>query len=634
VVWPFGIGILRPRGLMRPAVRSIAKFGLLLIMVVGIFVTENVSAQSQNQLNSRVRVAQDYERMGNFEGALNIYRGLYNLVPNNQLYYEGVKRNMLRLKMYDELIELIGSDLRRGKDLRLQADLANVYYKSGNQPIAKQLWNEMLNGNKQNKSVYIFVANALLDNRLYSEAIEVYKLARQNFKRDDIFVFELANIYIARLNYKEATLELMKHLEKNPKQFSYIEGRIASYTKDPDNAREVAEVLKGFVHQSRQQYLIRELLAGLYLRVGDYESSFEEFKVLENMPDAARGKDKLPGRELFHFAEQALSAGEYRYAQQAYALILSKYSSSPYRMRAQFGIALAKQKQGLANEALKSYDDLIRSSPRGALANEALFQKGEIYFVDLFEVDKALEAYHLIVQKYPKNKNIANTYFRIGDCYAAKGQLQQAQIWYEKPLKTSRTGQSVREKALFKSAYLDFLNGDFDQALEKLRKITDNLGETIPTNETYVNDALELIFLIEENKNASSEALKAYGKAQILRLQRLYSEAIKKLQDILENFPNAGIIDESLLDLGELESTRGNYASAIEYFQGLLKEYPESIYNALVQKRIGEIYEQGLGDFQKAREAYELVLINYPQSVYLEEVRQKLRNLQGRQLSN
>lgn len=615
-------------------VKVLPKFILLLAIILGISLTQNVFAQSEKQLNSRVRVARDYERMGKYEAALGIYRNLHELVPNNQLYYEGVKRNMLRLKMYDELIGLIKSNLQYRNNLRLQADLANVYYKSGNQALAKQIWNKMLNENKRSKAVYIFVANAMMDNRLYSEAIEVYKSARQTIKQDALFVFELANIYAARLHYKEATLELVKHLEKNPRQFSYIEGRIASYTKDREHAREVAEVLQGFLHRSQQEYLIRKLLAGLYLRVGEYENSLEEFKILESMQNPMEGRNKVAGRELFHFAEQAASAGEYQYAQQAYALILSKYGSSPYTVRAQFGIALAKQKLGLAHEALQSYDALIRSAPRSPWAHEAIFQRGEIYFVDLFEVDKALQAYHFIVQNYPKIKNIANTYFRIGDCYAAKGQLQEAQIWYEKPLRTFRTNQSVKEKAMFKGAYLDFLTGDFDQALQKLHKITDNLGEIIPKDESYVNDALELIFLIEENKKASSEALKAYGKAQILTLQRLYSDAIKKLREILEQFPNAGIIDESLLDLGELENTRGNYASAIEYFQGLLKEYPESVYNALAQKRIGEIYEQGLGDFQKAQEAYELVLINYPQSVYLEEVRQKLRNLESRQLSN
>ncbi|MFQ5823331.1 MAG: tetratricopeptide repeat protein [bacterium] len=615
-------------------IKSFVIFGLITAISFGLFLFSNVLAQSKNQIDNRIRIAQDYERRGNYEGALRIYRTLFNLIPNNQLYYEGVKRNMLRLKMYNELIEIMKSKLQRNNNLRLQADLANVYYESGNQSMAKQLWNNLLKENPKNKAAYIYVANAMMYNRLYSEAIEVYKLARQIFKQDNLFVFELANIYIARLNYKEATLEFMKNLEKNPKQFSYIEGRITSYSKDPEHALEVANILQKYIPQSQQEFLVRKLLAGLYLRIGDYGKSLKEFKTLESMNDPLEGKNKAQGKEIFHFAEQALTAEEYQYAQQAYALILSKYNNSPYKIRAQYGFALASQKQGLSSEALKSYDELISSAPQSPWAQEAMFQKGEIYFLDFFEVDKALEAYHAILHKFPKNAKIVNTFFRIGDCYAAQGKLKEAQIWYERPLIKQFTNQGIKEKAFYKSAYLDFVKGDFGKANEKLKMITENLSEDITAEESYENDALELNFLIEENQLASSEALKTYAQAQRMKLQRQYSEAIKKLQGILEIFPNAGIIDETLVDLGELENIRGNYTSAIGYLQGLLKGEPESVYNALAQKRIGEIYEQGLGDFQKAQQAYEQVLINYPQSVYLEEVRQKLRNLQSRRLSN
>ena len=142
------------------------------------------------------------------------------------------------------------------------------------------------------------------------------------------------------------------------------------------------------------------------------------------------------------------------------------------------------------------------------------------------------------------------------------------------------------------------------------------------------------MFLIEENQAESKEALVVYGQAQKHRVQKKLADAIKTLQEIISNYPTASILDESLFDLGELESERGNYAAAIGYFQGLLDDYPESLQNELAQKRIAEVYETELGDSQKAYQAYEQLLIKYPSSVYLEEVRQKLRELQSRQLSN
>ncbi len=165
--------------------------------------------------------------------------------------------------------------------------------------------------------------------------------------------------------------------------------------------------------------------------------------------------------------------------------------------------------------------------------------------------------------------------------------------------------------------------------IKLLKKIVQKKGE-----QPFVNDALELTFLIEENQAESKEALVVYGRAQKHKVQRKLPDAVKSLQEIISNYPTASILDESLFDLGELESERGNYAAAIGYFQGLLDDHPESLQNELAQKRIAEVYETELGDSQKAYQAYEQLLINYPSSVYLEEVRQKLREMQSRQLSN
>jgi len=589
---------------------------------------------AQTDDSGRLRLAQDFERSGNFEAALKIYQNLFNLVSHNQLYYEGVKRNLLRLKKFPELFALIQSQIQQTNDSRFSADLGNVYYKSGEPERAEAIWNSILSQHSQNSGAYIYVANAMLDNQLYDSAIEVYKLARKNLRRDDLFVFELANIYIIRLNYKEATQEFLNYLETNPTQFTFVESRIASYTIDAEQSRPVVEVLQAQMPRSNQEYLIRKLLADLYLRIEDYANAILEFKILEGLKDPLEALNKESGKEIFFFAEKALNAGEYQYAMQAFELILSKYKNTPFRIRALYGVAVAKQKQKLSPQAVQSYNELIAQAPQSPWAPEALFQIGEIYFLDFFELDQALAAYQSLIEKYPQGPKTLEAHFRIGDCYAAKGDMKSAKLWYEKPINLNSSNSEIREQGLYKSAFIDFLNGDFDPALEKLNQVTQHIGQNRNGDQSFVNDALELTILIEENKRSSAEALKDFAETQKFNQQRKTAEAIAKLQAILANYPTAPIVDESLLELGDLEDRRGNFAAAIDYFQTLLKDHPESVYNALAQKRIGETYELGLGDPRKAYEAYEQVLIKYPTSLYLEEVRHKLRALQGRQLNN
>jgi tetratricopeptide (TPR) repeat protein len=592
-----------------------------------------VSAQNDPHQN-RLRLAQDFERTGNFDAALRVYQNLFEQVPNNQLYYEGLKRNLIRLKRYAELISIIDTQAQATSDPKYQADLGNVYYKSGEMARAHEIWSAVLQDHASNSAVYPNVAAAMIDNQLYDEAIDVYKLARKNLANNELYVFELANIYIIRLNYKEATLEYLKYLEKNPGQFNYIEGRLASFTTDAEHAGPVAEVIKAELPTTGQPYLVRKLLADLYLRIEDYGRSLQEFKLLENMTSPQPQVNKEYGEELYFFAEKALQANQYQFAQQGFDLILAKYKDSPFKIRALFGLAMSRQKQGLSQEAIQSYFDLASLAPQSPWAQESLFQIGEINFVDFFDVDKALEAYQGLLQKYPRGSKTMDAYLRIGDCYTAKGNLKEAQTWYEKPLDQASLSWYLRDQALYKSAYVDFVNGDFEDATEKLNQIVANMGEKQISDQSFVNDALELTMLIGENQGNDAPVLKLYADAQKLKLQRKTGDAIDKLQEILASYPTAGIVDESLLELGELEDVRKSHSRAIGYFEDLLQQHPQSVHNALAQKRIAEIYEAGLGDLQKASAAYERILIEYPQSSYVEAVRQKLRQLQGRQLNN
>ena len=589
--------------------------------------------QTSNQQNSRLRVAQDLERRRLFDRALRIYLRLYQEVPGNHVYYEGVKRNMLRLEKFAELGAIIEEQIRRTQDPRFFADLGHVRYRSGQHQEALQIWAELLEKFPKNKVVYSYVANAMIGNRLYDEAIDVYLRARKKFKSKELFVFELANLYAIRLNYRAATEEYLNYLERHPNQFGYIESRIASYTKEKEQAHKVAELLRARLEKTRQPYLVRKLLANLYLRVEEYGRALQQFKILEAVENPA-ARSRATGQELYFFADKALRAGGYDYAREAYRLILSNYPNSPFRWRALYGLALASQKQGQAHEAIQAYSDLIETAPRSPQAYDAQFQIAEIYFSDLFQLDKALDAYQTLLARYPGGRKTIEVYFRIGDCYTARGDLETALNWYEKPLGGSGLDPVVRDRALYKAAYVDFIRGDYERAVERLQQITANLDEKPGGSQQYVNDAFELIMLIEDNRRDSEEALTRFARAQQLKLQRNYADAAEQLLAILKEFPEAAIVDESLLELGEISRLQGNYGQAVGYFSELLQSHPQSVYADLAQKRIGEVYEEGLGDYQKAYHAYEQVLINYPSSLYLEEVRQRMRRLQSRNLVN
>jgi len=86
-----------------------------------------------------LRLAQDYERFGDYERALSIYERLLAVSPISQVYWEGVKRNLLLLKRYDTLLRRIEQRLAMRWDPRLEADLADVNFKLGRTDEARKI---------------------------------------------------------------------------------------------------------------------------------------------------------------------------------------------------------------------------------------------------------------------------------------------------------------------------------------------------------------------------------------------------------------------------------------------------------------------------------------------------------------
>ncbi|MDZ7260719.1 MAG: tetratricopeptide repeat protein [candidate division KSB1 bacterium] len=613
------------------------KSKVLIVLLTGIYcVWLSVEALTQpgEAVFSQLKLAQEYEQLGDYNKALEIYRSLFNRNPQNATIYEGLKRNLLRLKLYDEAISITESRLKDRYDFRLQIDLAEIYYKSGRTEEALRLWNEVIQNQPRDINVYREVANRLLNNGLFDEAVKVYQKGREKVNNPDVFTLELANLYTIRMDYRNAVLEYLKYLKQNPDQLAFVEARIASFTDDPEVADQVARIIWENVQPGKQGLPLRKLLAGLFLRTGDYNSALEEYKIIDDLL-TVKIKKETEGQELFTFAQNALREKAYFHAEQAFSLIISKYPNSPYITQARYGLARCYQLQGLHYQALQAYSDLLNSSPRTPQAQDALFQIGEIKLNQLLDPEGARIAFTSLLEKYPASDKQYEAMFGIGDCLVAQGQLAEARAWYQRPLtevpqdmRRRISSQEVAPKALYELARLDFVEEKFDSALEKLSQIYKGSPETgLTLNQALVNDALELTLLIEENRT-NDKTLNLYAQAILLERQHRYEQALDKLKALSEKNSQAPIVDEALLKMGQLQYQLKHFQTAIATYRKLISEYPKSLYVDLAQKRIAEVYEQGLGDLKQAQQEYELFLVNYPQSLLVEEVRKKVRMLE------
>jgi outer membrane protein assembly factor BamD (BamD/ComL family) len=183
--------------------------------------------------------------------------------------------------------------------------------------------------------------------------------------------------------------------------------------------------------------------------------------------------------------------------------------------------------------------------------------------------------------------------------------------------------EQYRDRVLYRIAELDYFEARFDTAAGSLQRISTNLANDL------ANDALQLLYFIQENKAAGQGALAEFARADLLVRQRKYSEALAQFESVTRQFAATPLLDDAMMRTGDLHLLLNRPDSAIVVFGRIINDMPTSILRDRAQMRIGEVYEGKLKDKKKAIEAYEAVLANYPTSLYVEEARKKIRILRG-----
>jgi len=602
---------------------------LLLCFPATALLQQNVSSITRKQ-DRNYRLARQYEAVGKYDEALQIYRRLWEDDLRNITYYRGVKNNLLLLKQFSEAVKTTEQMLTIKKNFYIEADLGDIYYKLGNKEKALKIWNDIIGRNKTKPGVYQAVANSMISNRLLEDAIKVYKRGRKNSSNKSLFLVEIANLYNSRLDYKNATLMYLEYLKYMPNQFSFVEGRLAKLAKNIEEAEPIIKIIAAEIENKNGSIFLRRLLAGLYIQDSNYRQALEAYKFIDKNADYKSSKNKeIWGKELLNFARNAFNDGAYEYSEQAFKILILRYPDSPLVPRAQLGLAEATYRQQEYAVAIEEYQKIITSYPRYEEAKRSYLQIGEIKLNHFHNPNAAKEAFNTILKKFPFSNDHFEAMFKIGECEIYLGELEKAGKWYQNTAASKRATDAIKERAYYKLALIDFWQGNFDAVQKRLEQITKIQPVFRRKDKTgfYVNDALELSIFIDENKQ-ESEVLKEYAKCMFLLNQNSYDDALFKLNELLVKNPQSQLADDILLRISEIEIELIHFQEAINAYRLLISSYPKSISCDFAQKRIGEIYETKLGDIGLAMKEYELVLSNYPESLLLEEVRKKIRELE------
>lgn len=392
--------------------------------------------------------------------------------------------------------------------------------------------------------------------------------------------------------------------------------------------------LKDFPQSDKiaQAYL---LMAQCYLYQNQYLKAIEVLDKILLLPNTENLKD-----DVFYWkAEVYFRAKDYTRAKNFYNEILSNFPDSEYGADATYSLGWSSFELGDYGEAIKSFNKLIQLYPDNYLIEDAYFKIAESLY-NQKEYQKAKEALTFFLGQFPESKKREQAYFFKAESNYYLGDYDSAIVDYrelsgltenEKLGVLSKTG--IGWSNLMKKNY-----SLAEQAFRDAEKIAKEknialdgviLGEASLFSETEKNaEALSLYEELISKFPESSFLLDAYlGKANSLYRQEKYAEALEAYQDLLgrlswqEDFSD--LLEKTYFGIAWTNLKLGRVNEAVKEFQNIINRTQDKIVRVSALSQLGDIYQE-MGEFKKAVEVYDNILKEYPDSFYGDYVQYQL----------
>jgi tetratricopeptide (TPR) repeat protein len=589
---------------------------------------------------TKFRLAQSLEQAGEIERAAHLYRELLARDSTNFLFFDGAQRTLLALKRYDEALDLINRRLTRNPgDLNLHALLGSVLYRAGREKDADKAWDNAIALAPTNPNTYRLIAGVMVENRLLDKAAATYRRGRDACNDPMLYTMELAQLLVASMDYKGATLEYLRWLEQNPAQVGFVQNRMAQFSWKPDGRQAAVEAVRAAIDR-REDVRLYELLAWLYMEGKDFGSAYEVYRKIDKLSGAT-------GLSIYGFAQRAFHEGAFALSARAYRAALDASLPAGRQAAALYGYASSLKELAAAPDTsgadrfaprlpapearsryanvIGSFKDVIQRFPHTEYAARSYMQIGIIQFEEDFDLDAALASLDRVKDENPGIAAITyDVALKEGQILTARGDTVAAMTRFLFVAAAPGATPDQSDEATYRLAELEYFRDQFTAAIHRL----DSLSLDLKAD--YANDALALRAFLQENASSSPQALTEFARADFLARQRKNMEAIALYQDIVRKYPQAFLVDDALMHAASLQARAGLYQEAIASYETLLRQFKESSVSLdRAQFQMGEIYEAGLKDPANAIACYEKLLVDYPRSVLVEQARDRIRHLRG-----
>lgn len=600
----------------------------ILFLVVELFAQQNPFDINQFML------AEAYEQQGNYSKAIEIIEQLYTKDTQNPNYFNKLVNLYITSKNFDAAVSLLNSRIKMfPQDPDNYGQLGSVYYMMGDYKKAKDVWEIPLAKTNRNSMNFRVIANYAIERRAFETAIEFLNRGKKESDDPTMYSFDLGELYSLTMQYENASKEYCELLKKNPGLYSTVEAKIFSFINKPEALQPTIKVVSSY---QSQDVVFKLFLAKLMVEDKKYDKAFELYIEVDKIQNTG-------GQLLIDYANFLFNEEKFQLAKEAYEFIIKNFPESKQIPSAKLGLTKTLESLTLqefrklnpewktfystvylteekTQKILSAYKEVIDLYKHSEIAIEARYRSALILYYVNNKPEKAIEQLNEIINLYPTSTYFPKALIELGNIYLQTAQIEIAKEKYLSAQNSSRVFEDDRNIASLQLSKVLASEGNFNAAIESLKKITFNLKNDL------TNDALEFSLIMNTAKNDSSNLVK-FCKAEIFTEQKNFTSAKSIYEEIALN-PQAFVLHSICkLRSAEMELALNNYPEALKKLGAIVDEEEKNIYSDKALYLTAKIYEYGIIDLSKAIESYQKLLGRFPKSIYLDEARERIQHL-------